>query len=230
RLTNSACFLSPDTCQSGDPADKALQDEISALVRETLVAGGPDGGLSLYSLKRKAGLLALSAKVMAAITQRAAARLATEVATQRAALHRAGARAGRRPRAPTVRIRRRLPAATVPHRATAGNSRRRRVLRRSGRRRPIRDPRRVAAHRPRASVRRCAARAPAPRTCAPRLGQHLPARWRRVPRARRESSGSAAAGTAPALRAAAAGCARGSSTPGARARARPARLRTSSDL
>lgn len=82
RLTNSACFLSPDTCQAGDPADKALQDEISGLVKETLVAGGPDGGLSLYSLKRKAGLLALRAKVMAAITQRAAARLATEVATQ----------------------------------------------------------------------------------------------------------------------------------------------------
>src|SRR5881394_241500 len=82
RLTNSACFLSPDTCQAGDPADKALQDEISSLVKETLVAGGPDGGLSLYSLRRKAGLLALRAKVMAAITQRAAARLATEVATQ----------------------------------------------------------------------------------------------------------------------------------------------------
>ena len=82
RLTNSACFLSPDTCQAGDPADKALQDEISGLVKETLVAGGPDGGLSLYSLRRKAGLLALRAKVMAAITQRAAARLATEVATQ----------------------------------------------------------------------------------------------------------------------------------------------------
>jgi len=82
RLTNSACFLSPDTCQAGDPSDKALQDEISGLVKETLVAGGPDGGLSLYSLRRKAGLLALRAKVMAAITQRAAARLATEVATQ----------------------------------------------------------------------------------------------------------------------------------------------------
>lgn len=82
RLTNSACFLSPDTCQQGDPADKALQDEISGLVKETLVAGGPDGGLSLYSLRRKAGLLALRARVMAAITQRAAARLATEVATQ----------------------------------------------------------------------------------------------------------------------------------------------------
>jgi hypothetical protein len=82
RLTNSACFLSPDTCQQTDPADKALQDEISGLVKETLVAGGPDGGLSLYSLRRKAGLLALRARVMAAITQRAAARLATEVATQ----------------------------------------------------------------------------------------------------------------------------------------------------
>ena len=82
RLTNSACFLSPDTCQQADPADKALQDEISGLVKETLVAGGPDGGLSLYSLRRKAGLLALRARVMAAITQRAAARLATEVATQ----------------------------------------------------------------------------------------------------------------------------------------------------
>ncbi len=82
RLTNSACFLSPDTCQAGDPADKALQDEISGLVKETLVAGGPDGGLSLYSLRRKAQLLALRAKVMSAITQRAAARLATEVATQ----------------------------------------------------------------------------------------------------------------------------------------------------
>ena len=46
------------------------------------MAGGPDGGLSLYSLRRKAGLLALRARVMAAITQRAAARLATEVATQ----------------------------------------------------------------------------------------------------------------------------------------------------
>lgn len=81
RLTNSACFLSPDTCQAGDPSDKALQDEISGLVKETLEAGGPDGGLSLYSLRRKAGLLALRAKVMSAITQRAAARLATEVAT-----------------------------------------------------------------------------------------------------------------------------------------------------
>jgi hypothetical protein len=82
RLTNSACFLSPDTCQQGDPADKALQDEISALVKGTLEAGGPDGGLSLYSLRRKAGLLALRARVMASVTQRAAARLATEVATQ----------------------------------------------------------------------------------------------------------------------------------------------------
>lgn len=82
RLTNSACFLSPDSCQQGDPADKALQDEISALVKGTLEAGGPDGGLSLYSLRRKAGLLALRARVMASVTQRAAARLATEVATQ----------------------------------------------------------------------------------------------------------------------------------------------------
>src|SRR5437588_8537457 len=82
RLTNSACFLSPDSCQQGDPADKALQDEISALVKGTLEAGGPDGGLSLYALRRKAGLLALRARVMAAVTQRAAARLATEVATQ----------------------------------------------------------------------------------------------------------------------------------------------------
>src|SRR5205823_5204270 len=82
RLTNSACYLSPETCQQGDPADKALQDEISALVKGTLEAGGPDGGLSVYSLRRKAGLLALRARVMAAVTQRAAARLATEVATQ----------------------------------------------------------------------------------------------------------------------------------------------------
>src|SRR5438477_1188074 len=82
RLTNSACFLSPDTCQQGDPADKALQDEISALVKGTLEAGGPDGGLSMYALRRKAGLLALRARVMGAVTQRAAARLATEVATQ----------------------------------------------------------------------------------------------------------------------------------------------------
>jgi hypothetical protein len=82
RLTHSACFLSPETCQQGDPADKALQDEISALVKGTLEAGGPDGGLSLYSLRRKAGLLSLRARVMAAVTQRAAARLATEVATQ----------------------------------------------------------------------------------------------------------------------------------------------------
>src|SRR3954470_884973 len=82
RLSNSACFLSPDTCQAGDPTDKALQDEISSLVKETLVAGGPDGGLSLYSLKRKASLLSLRAKVMGAITTRAAARLATDVATQ----------------------------------------------------------------------------------------------------------------------------------------------------
>lgn len=82
RLTNSACFLSPDTCQQSDPTDKALQDEIAGLVRDTLEAGGPDGGLSLYALKRKAGLLALRAKVMGAVTQRAAARLATQVATQ----------------------------------------------------------------------------------------------------------------------------------------------------
>src|SRR5437899_8894226 len=82
RLTNSACFLSPDTCQQGDPADKALQDEISSLLNGTLVAGGPDGGLSVYSLRRKASLLALRARVMAAVTQRAAARLATDVATQ----------------------------------------------------------------------------------------------------------------------------------------------------
>jgi hypothetical protein len=82
RLSNSACFLSPDTCQQSDPADKALQDEIAALVKDTLVAGGPDGGLSLYSLRRKASLLALRARVMASVTQRAGARLATEVATQ----------------------------------------------------------------------------------------------------------------------------------------------------
>jgi hypothetical protein len=82
RLTNSACFLSPDTCQQSDPADKALQDEISTLLNGTLVAGGPDGGLSVYALRRKATLLALRARVMAAVTQRAAARLATDVATQ----------------------------------------------------------------------------------------------------------------------------------------------------
>jgi hypothetical protein len=82
RLTNSACFLSPETCQQSDPSDKALQDEIALLVKGTLVEGGPDGGLSLYALRRKAGLLALRARVMAAVTQRAAARLATEVATQ----------------------------------------------------------------------------------------------------------------------------------------------------
>jgi hypothetical protein len=82
RLSNSACFLSPETCQQSDPSDKALQDEISELVKGTLVEGGPDGGLSLYALRRKAGLLALRARVMAAVTQRAAARLATEVATQ----------------------------------------------------------------------------------------------------------------------------------------------------
>jgi hypothetical protein len=81
RLTNAACFLSPDTCQQADPSDKALQDEISGLVKDTLVNGGPDGGLSLYSLRRKATLLALRARVMGAVTQRAAARLATEVAT-----------------------------------------------------------------------------------------------------------------------------------------------------
>ena len=81
RLSSSACFLSPETCQQSDPADKALQDEISALVKDTLEAGGPDGGLSLYSLRRKASLLGLRARVMAAVTQRAAARLATEVAT-----------------------------------------------------------------------------------------------------------------------------------------------------
>ncbi len=82
RLTSSACYLSPESCQQPDASDKALQDEISALVKDTLEAGGPDGSLSFYSLKRKAGLLALRAKVMAAVTQRAAARLATEVATQ----------------------------------------------------------------------------------------------------------------------------------------------------
>ena len=71
RLTNSACFLSPDACQQNDPADKALQDEIASLLNGTLVAGGPDGGLSVYSLRRKAGLLALRARVMAAVTQRA---------------------------------------------------------------------------------------------------------------------------------------------------------------
>jgi len=81
RLTNSACFLAPDTCQQNDPADKALQDEISALLNGTLVAGGPDGGLSVYALRRKASLLALRARVMGAVTQRAAARLATDVAT-----------------------------------------------------------------------------------------------------------------------------------------------------
>src|SRR5438270_283311 len=53
-----------------------------AWVKLGQAAGGPDGGLSLYSLRRKASLLALRAKVMGAITQRAAARLATEVATQ----------------------------------------------------------------------------------------------------------------------------------------------------
>ena len=59
-----------------------MQDEISSLLNGTLVAGGPDGGLSVYSLRRKASLLALRARVMAAVTQRAAARLATDVATQ----------------------------------------------------------------------------------------------------------------------------------------------------
>src|SRR3954468_7869757 len=54
RLSSSACFLSPDTCQQSDPTDKALQDEIAGLVKDTLVAGGPDGGLSMYALKRKA--------------------------------------------------------------------------------------------------------------------------------------------------------------------------------
>lgn len=82
RLSNSACYLSPETCQQTDPTDKALQDEIAALVKDTLVAGGPDGGLSVYALRRKAGLLSLRARVMASVTQRAAARLATEVATQ----------------------------------------------------------------------------------------------------------------------------------------------------
>src|SRR5207245_10949516 len=82
RLTNSPCCLAPDNCQQSDPADKALQDEISSLLNGTLVAGGPDGGLSVYSLRRKASLLALRARVMAAVTQRAAARLATDVATQ----------------------------------------------------------------------------------------------------------------------------------------------------
>jgi hypothetical protein len=81
RLSNAACFLSPDNCVQIDPTDKALQDEISGLLKDTLEAGGPDGSLSLYSLRRKAGLLALRARVMAAITQRAAVRLATEVAT-----------------------------------------------------------------------------------------------------------------------------------------------------
>ena len=82
RLSNSACYLSPETCQQTDPSDKALQDEIAALVKDTLVAGGPDGGLSVYALRRKAQLLSLRARVMVSVTQRAAARLATEVATQ----------------------------------------------------------------------------------------------------------------------------------------------------
>src|SRR5207237_9755907 len=79
--SHSACYLSPETCQTPDPTDKALQDEIAGLVKDTLVAGGPDGGLSVYALRRKANLLALRARVMGAVTQRAAARLATEVAT-----------------------------------------------------------------------------------------------------------------------------------------------------
>src|SRR5260370_10571620 len=78
RRSNSACFLSPETCQQSDPSDKALQDEIAVLVKGTLVEGGPDGGLSLYALRRKAGLLALRARGMAPVTQRPAARLATE--------------------------------------------------------------------------------------------------------------------------------------------------------
>lgn len=115
RLTNSACFLSPDTCQQGDPADKALQDEISALVKGTLEAGGPDGGLSLYSLRRKAGLLALRAKVMAAVTQRAAARLATEVATQQDG--QGAPRSLPLPVAPAVSVARRAPTpAADPYR------------------------------------------------------------------------------------------------------------------
>src|SRR2546428_5606438 len=73
RLTNSACFLSPESCQQGDPADKALQDEISALVKGPLEAGGPDGGLSLYALRPKAALLALRARGMAAAPPRPAA-------------------------------------------------------------------------------------------------------------------------------------------------------------
>src|SRR5437868_1303451 len=56
RLTNSACFLSPESCQQGDPADKALQDEISALVKGTLEAGGPDGGRVRRPPQRHAGL------------------------------------------------------------------------------------------------------------------------------------------------------------------------------
>jgi hypothetical protein len=109
RLTNSACFLSPDSCQQGDPADKALQDEISALVKGTLETGGPDGGLSLYSLRRKAGLLALRARVMSAVTQRAAARLATEVATQQDG--QGSPRSLPSPVAPAVSIARRASAA-----------------------------------------------------------------------------------------------------------------------
>jgi hypothetical protein len=115
RLTNSACFLSPDTCQQGDPADKALQDEIAALVKGTLEEGGPDGGLSLYSLRRKAGLLALRARVMAAVTQRAAARLATEVATQQDG--QGSPRSLPSPVAPAVSMARRAPApAADPYR------------------------------------------------------------------------------------------------------------------
>jgi hypothetical protein len=115
RLSTSACFLSPDTCQQGDPADKALQDEISALVKGTLEAGGPDGGLSLYSLRRKAGLLALRARVMAAVTQRAAARLATEVATQQDG--QGSPRALPSPVAPAVSVARRgAPPAADPYR------------------------------------------------------------------------------------------------------------------
>jgi hypothetical protein len=115
RLTNSACFLSPDTCQQGDPADKALQDEIAALVKGTLEAGGPDGGLSLYSLRRKAGLLALRARVMAAVTQRAAARLATEVATQQDG--QGSPRSLPSPVAPVVSVARRgAPPAADPYR------------------------------------------------------------------------------------------------------------------
>ncbi len=82
RMTDSACFLSPDTCVPPDPADKALEDEIGALVKDTLGDGGPDGSLNLRALRRKAGLLALRSRVMLAVTQRAAARVAIDVATQ----------------------------------------------------------------------------------------------------------------------------------------------------